>query len=112
MRQIKFRGRRVDTGEFVYGDLIQFKTALLPAVHYFILHNGCQDEVEPDSVAQLVGRDVNGKEVYEGDIVIRYDSEEEFIEAPENGVLREVVLYTQVNPDLESYYCFLKEAKS
>lgn len=65
MRQIKFRGRKFD-GTIVYGDL---------------LHDGRQPkildeddgdfyEVDPESVAQLVGVDSNGKGVYEGDTVV------------------------------------------
>ena len=66
MRKIKFRGRDWETGEYLYGDLIQ----------------GNYDEVCPrikprkkkaryvKDVAQLVGYDANGKEVYEGDTVV------------------------------------------
>lgn len=113
MRPIKFRGRYVKDyvgneyiaeGEMIFGGFV-----MLDGKPHIIPHDLAL-EVEPDSVAQLVGYDANGKEVYEGDAVLRYDSEEEFIEAPENGVLRKVILYTQVNPDLEDYYCLVKEA--
>ncbi len=67
MRKTKFRGRTED-GEFIYGDLLQ----------------GNYDESAPKikprhkkaqyvwavSVAQLVGYDTNGKEIYEGDTLI------------------------------------------
>lgn len=104
---IKFRGRRIDNGEFVYS--VYVKSVPMSSFPGIVDDDDYIHDVDPDSIAQLVGYDANGKEVYEGDTVLRYDSEEEFAEAPENGVLREVVLYTQVNPDLESYYCFLKE---
>lgn len=104
MRPIKFRGVMYGGNEKVYGDLVHENG------HTYIINVAREHHrVYENSVAQLVGYDVNGKEVYEGDTVLRYDSEEEFIEAPENGVLREVVLYTQVNPDLEAYYCLVKE---
>ena len=106
MRTIKFRGVGTD-GKTSYGSFVSIMPmSSFPAI---IDGNGFYHEVKPESIAQLVGYDANGKEVYEGDIVIRYDSKEEFDEAPENGVLREVVLYTDVEPDLESYYCFLKD---
>lgn len=108
MRPIKFRGRDVHTGEYVYAELGQISEEINPGYLSFITDDDMYT-VETDSIAQLVGYDANGNEIYEGDTVIRYDSEEEFIEAPENGVLREVVLYTQVYPDLEAYYCLVKE---
>lgn len=120
MKTLKFRGRywikdvvgcRYHEGEFVYGGYARMKK-FDGYGDYIIDEEGIAYRVHPGSVAQLVGYDANGKEVYEGDIVIRYDSKEEFDEAPENGVSREVVLYTQVNPDLEGYYCFLKEDKT
>lgn len=123
MCKIKFRGRfwnkdgldaaesQYRDGEFVYGGYARMKT-LDGYGDYIIDEHGIAYLVHPESVAQLVGHDANGKEVYEGDIVIRYDSKEEFDEAPENGVSRKVVLYTAVNPDLEGYYCFLKEDKT
>lgn len=69
-RPIKFRGRDIDTGEIIYGDFRKI------GIHAHIFKEAdCYYEEElievvPDSVAQLVGYDANGDEVYEGDIVI------------------------------------------
>jgi len=66
-RPIKFRGRCIGNGTFVYGDL----------THNFddVYVNGWQ--VKPESVAQLVGYDANGNEVYEGDELISIDGDYE-----------------------------------
>ena len=63
MRKIKFRGRRAD-GYVNFGDLIH------QGGKYFIEHRELDLEVEPESIAQLVGIDSNSKEVYEGDEVV------------------------------------------
>jgi len=68
MRPIKFRGRYLSGEATVYGDLIHTKHGVFIAT----APGGCI-EVDPDSVAQLVGYDKNGKEVYEGDTVIAPD---------------------------------------
>lgn len=60
MRPIKFRGKRVNNGEFIYGQLTH--------VHPKFYVGG--REVKPESVAQLVGYDCDGREVYEGDILV------------------------------------------
>ena len=101
MRTIKFRGRKADnSGECVFGDLVQLKTKLLPANHYFILHNGHQDEVEPDSVAQLVGYDANGKEIYEGDTVI-----EEYVQGEKREAVAFLASVTR-NPEGTDFFPF------
>ena len=67
MRPIKFRGRDIKTGEFVFGDLINsIPSVSLPCI---VIEDVVCD-VAPESVAQLVGYDANGKEVYEGDKMI------------------------------------------
>lgn len=55
----KFRGKRLDNNEYVYGDLIQgvFTKILTSNGEYF---------VDPYTVVKFVGYDKNGNEVYRG----------------------------------------------
>lgn len=67
MRTIKFRGRDVNTGEYVYGDLriVGIRPHIYKAAHCY--YEETLIEVEADSVAQLIEVDKNGNEVYEND---------------------------------------------
>ena len=71
MRTIKFRGRvpmsdKVYGGKVVYGCVVIYKSGLY--THWIYPNEGeCNYPVEPESVAQYIATDVNGKEIYEGD---------------------------------------------
>lgn len=69
MRTIKFRGKRVDNGGWVYGDLLRMHG--VPFVYPDPAPNGWNDyTVIPDTVSQFTGLlDKNGKDIYEGDVV-------------------------------------------
>lgn len=99
MREIKFRGQRVDTKQWVYGNLIECgatgKKYIFPCGSDAnesdkVGYDGClmlvTFEVIEETVGQFTGlHDKNGTEIYDGDIM----------EIPYNGLKNTVVKYVE-----------------
>ena len=81
MREILFRGKRIDNGEWVDGSLLKVtingKTAHLIFGDNFAFVGGdvkalSHALVDPSTVGQYTGLTANGKKVFEGDIIKAY----------------------------------------
>lgn len=110
MREIMFRGKRLDNGEWVEGYLYEHKPPLVGIVsendvpepsQWFIARTGFADwnmprpvefvEVDPSTVGQYTGlKDKSGERIFEGDIIaVPYEEDREPVEGTfiyyENG---------------------------
>jgi len=78
MREIKFRGKRIDNGEWVCGYLVPYSGKDYETKERWCICDGILSvhEVDSATVGQFTGlKDKNGKEIYEGDVVRLFGGE-------------------------------------
>lgn len=88
IEKIKFKAKRLDNGEWVYGSLIRSTAGVKERAYIVDNFSSMSDYsvigVDPSTVCQFTGlKDCKGKEIWEGDIVEReiYDLYKGFVKA-------------------------------
>ena len=75
MREILFRGKRFDNGEWIEGNYRAVRNSHFSYIECIDKPTDCY-RIDPETVGQFTGfTDINGKKIFEGDVVLCFGGE-------------------------------------
>jgi hypothetical protein len=96
MCEILLRGKRKNSGEWVYGCLLRSRE-ISPTI---VDEQGNGYAIAPETVGQYTGKELDGEKLFTGDVVESYEDYDDKFGYPATNVFRSVVIWDEEN------FCF------